>query len=158
MPSEGESAIFNRGDNAFIRTHPNIFDRRNNVKTLFSCLAVLLMLAAVSFAAPKERTFSGEIMDSACAKAGSQDAMMKKAGLKTAKECTEACVKNGSKYVLFNKATKKTYELDDQTKPQQFAGDKVKVKGTLDTATNTIHVVDIQAANEAKSKKSTSGT
>jgi hypothetical protein len=65
MPSEGESAIFNRGDNAFIRTHPNIFDRRNNVKTLFSCLAVLLMLAAVSFAAPKERTFSGEIMDSA---------------------------------------------------------------------------------------------
>jgi hypothetical protein len=98
------------------------------VKTLFSCLAVLLMLAAVSFAAPKERTFSGEIMDSACAKAGSHDAMMKKAGLKTAKECTEACVKNGSKYVLFNKATKKTYELDDQTKPQQFAGDKVKVK------------------------------
>jgi type 1 fimbria pilin len=123
------------------------------MKTLFSYLAVLLMFASVSFAAPKEKTFSGEIMDSACAKAGSHEGMMKKAGLKTAKECTEACVKNGSKYVLFNKASKKIYELDDQTKPQEFAGDKVKVKGTLDTATNTIHVADIQAA-AAGAKKS----
>ncbi|HSM87532.1 MAG TPA: DUF5818 domain-containing protein [Candidatus Limnocylindrales bacterium] len=124
------------------------------MKTVLSCLAVLLMCAAAGFAAPKAKTFSGEIMDSACAKAGSHEGMMKKAGLKTAKECTEACVKNGSKYVLFNKATKKTYELDDQTKPQQFAGEKVKVKGTLDAATNTIHVADIEpAATKAKKSK-----
>jgi hypothetical protein len=116
------------------------------MKTFLSCLAVLLMSAVISFALQKETTFSGEIMDSACAKAGSHDGMMKKAGLTTAKECTEACVKNGSKYVLFNQATKKVYELDDQTKPQQFAGEKVEVKGSLDTATNTIHVSDIQAA------------
>lgn len=123
------------------------------MKTLLTCLVVLLMFATLSFAAPKEKTFSGEIMDSACAKAGSHEGMMKKAGLTTAKECTEACVKNGSKYVLFNKATKKIYELDDQTKPQEFAGDKVKVKGTLDTTTNTIHVANIQAA-AAGAKKS----
>jgi type 1 fimbria pilin len=126
------------------------------MKRLFSFLGIVLMFAAVSFAAPKARTFSGEIMDSACAKAGSHDAMMKKAGLTTAKECTEACVKNGSKYVLFNKASKKIYELDDQTKPQEFAGDKVKVKGTLDAATNTIHVTDIQAAPKGKKAKAAS--
>jgi len=115
-------------------------------------LAALLMFSLVGLAAPKEKTFSGEIMDSACAKAGSHDAMMKKAGVKTAKECTLACVKNGAKFVLFNKASKKTYELDDQTKPEQFAGEKVTVKGTLDAATNTIHVTDITAAGAAKPK------
>ena len=36
-------------------------------------------------------------------------------------------------------------QLDDQTKPQAFAGQKVKVTGTLDQATKTIHVADIQA-------------
>jgi hypothetical protein len=39
------------------------------------------------------------------------------------------------------------YELDDQTKPANFAGDKVKVMGTLDKATKTIHVSDIKAAS-----------
>ena len=73
-------------------------------------------------------------MDSACAKAGSHDGMMEQAGLKTAKDCTEACVKGGNKYVLYNKTSKKVYQLDDQTKPQQFAGQNVTVKGTLDSA------------------------
>lgn len=116
------------------------------MKQLLTALAALLVFSLVGFASPKEQTFSGEIMDSACAKAGSHDAMMKKAGLTSAKDCTLACVKNGSKFVLFNKGAKKTYELDDQTKPEQFAGEKVTVKGTLDTATNTIHVTDIAAA------------
>ncbi len=120
------------------------------MKLLLGCLALLLIPAAASYAA--DTSFSGEIMDSACAKAGSHAAMMKKAGVKTAKECTEACVKMGSKYVLFNKANKKVYELDDQTKPQQFAGDKVTVKGTLDAATNTIHVTDIEPAGAKKPK------
>jgi hypothetical protein len=34
--------------------------------------------------------------------------------------------------------------LDDQTKPADFAGKSVKVKGTLDSATDTIHVSSIQ--------------
>lgn len=110
---------------------------------------MLLTLCLLGFAAPKEGTYSGEIMDSACAKAGSHAAMMKTAGVKTAKECTVACVKMGSKYVLYDKATKKVYELDDQTKPEKFAGQKVTVNGTLDPATETIHVVDIEAAKKA---------
>jgi hypothetical protein len=36
--------------------------------------------------------------------------------------------------------------LDDQKKPQPFAGQKVQVTGTLDKGTKTIHVTDINAA------------
>jgi hypothetical protein len=42
---------------------------------------------------------------------------------------------------------RKIYQLDDQKKPQSFAGQKVQVTGTLDNATKTIHVTDIKAAS-----------
>ncbi len=61
--------------------------------------------------------------------------------------CTKNCVKMGGKYVLFNAAKKTIYELDDQQKPEQFAGQNVKVKGTYDKATKTIHVTSIEAAS-----------
>jgi type 1 fimbria pilin len=114
------------------------------MKKFVLSMAAILVFSVVAAAAPKESTFKGEIMDSACAKAGSHDGMMAKAGLKTAKDCTEACVKGGNKYVLFNKTSKKVYQLDDQTKPADFAGKSVKVKGTLDSASDTIHVSSIQ--------------
>lgn len=115
------------------------------MKKFGAAATLMLMLSSFSYAADK--SFKGEIMDSACAKMGSHDMMMKKEGAKNAKECTIGCVKMGSKYVLFNSANKKVYQLDDQTKPEQFAGDKVVVKGTLDKKTNTIHVTDIQSGS-----------
>jgi len=48
------------------------------------------------------------------------------------------------KYVLQESASKSTFQLDDQDKAKQFDGQSVKVTGTLDSATNTIHVTDIQ--------------
>jgi type 1 fimbria pilin len=117
------------------------------MKRFGAAITLLLILSSFGFSADKARSFKGEIMDSACAKMGSHDMMMKKEGAKNAKECTLGCVKMGSKYVLFDSASKKVYELDDQTKPEQFAGDKVTVKGTLDKKTNTIHVTDIQAGS-----------
>jgi len=123
------------------------------MKNLSGSLAMLLAFSLLGFAAQKDATYSGEIMDAACAKAGSHDAMMKAGGLKTAKDCTQACIKTGSKYVLYNKATKKVYQLDDQTKPAQFAGEKVSVKGTLDAANDTIHVTGIEAAKGAAKSK-----
>jgi len=112
-----------------------------------SGLAVLILLA-VGFSAAADMTYSGEIMDSACAKMGSHDEMMKAhAGIKDAKGCTLGCVKGGAKFVLYDAASKTVYELDDQQKPMQFAGDKVKVMGTLDKATKTIHVTDIKPAS-----------
>ncbi len=124
------------------------------MKRLIIGLVGSLMLLTVSFAAPKDSTYSGEIMDSQCAKNGSHDAMLKKEGMgkmigdpKAGMMCTANCVKMGSKYVLYNAAKKTVYQLDDQQKPEQFAGQKVTVTGTLDKTTKTVHVASIQAAS-----------
>jgi hypothetical protein len=104
-------------------------------------------LLAPGLATAKEQTFNGEIMDSPCAKGGGHESMFKKMGTNDPKACTEACVKMGGKYVLFNGASKTYYELDDQTKPKAFAGQKVQVKGDLDKATKTIHIAEIKVAS-----------
>ncbi len=114
--------------------------------------SVLLLGAGLTLA--KDQTFTGEIYDSQCAKNGSHAMMLAKEGM-AGKEndpmartmCTKNCVKMGGKYVLFDAAKKTTYELDDQQKPVDFAGQKVKVKGTFDKATKTIHVTSIEAAS-----------
>lgn len=114
--------------------------------------STVIMLMAMCFAigigtgvaAQKSATFSGEIMDSGCAKSGSHAAMQASHAGLTAKACTDACVKNGAKYVLYDAAHKKVYQLDDQKKTAEYAGDKVKVSGTLDKGTSTIHVSGIQ--------------
>jgi hypothetical protein len=114
-----------------------------------------VLLCSFSFAAPKDTTYSGEIMDSECAKNGSHAEMLKKEGMgdkhpddRMAKEmCTAKCAKAGGKYVLYSAATKKVYALDDQTKPEQFAGKRVRVTGALDQATETIHVTSIASGS-----------
>ncbi|MBZ5701116.1 MAG: hypothetical protein LAN84_04655 [Acidobacteriia bacterium] len=116
--------------------------------------AASVMLLGAGLTLAKDQTFRGEIMDSQCAKNGSHAMMMAKEGM-AGKEndpmgramCTKNCVKMGGKYVLFDAAKKTAYELDDQEKPADFAGQKVKVQGTYDKATKTIHVTSIQAAS-----------
>ena len=113
------------------------------MKKLVTSIAACLVLAP-GFAAAA--TFKGEIMDEACAKGGGHESMFKKEGTNDPKACTLACVKGGSKYVLFN--TDKTfYQLSDQKKPAAFAGQKVEVSGTLNKATKTIQVAAIKAAS-----------
>ena len=130
-------------------------------------LAVLAFItaASLSFAAPKlslhksgkDKTFTGIIMDSECAMMGNHEKMEKMhsdmfpksstalTGAEALK-CTLLCVKMGGQFVLYNKATKTTYKLDDQEKPREFAAEKVKVTGTYDPSTMTIHVVSIRKA------------
>lgn len=91
-------------------------------------------------------TFSGEVMDSMCAGMGGHEQMLQGGKVKNAKECTLACIKMGATYVLYDPATKTMYQLDDQKKPAQFAGEKVTVTGSLDAATKTIHVESIAVA------------
>jgi len=123
-------------------------------KMMIGAIATTMLLGAALTLA-KDQTFTGEIYDSQCAKEGSHAMMMAKEGM-AGKEndpmaramCTKKCVtKMGGKYVLFDAAKKTVYELDDQQKPEQFAGQKVKIKGTLDKTTKTIHVTNIQAAS-----------
>lgn len=125
------------------------------MKRLALSFMTLLVATSFSLATPKlssgkgatAKAFSGEIMDSQCAQMGSHAAMMKTEGAKDARECTTSCVKMGGKYVLYNAASKTTFQLDDQEKAKDFAGKKVKVAGTFDKATKTIHVDHIAAAS-----------
>jgi hypothetical protein len=112
------------------------------MKKLAMGLVVSVILWGVSLAAQKESTFSGEISDRYCTMANSHEEMMKRHNVKTTKDCIPACVKAGGKYVLIDAATKTVYvlEVDDRQKPARFAEQKVKVTGTYDKATQTIHV------------------
>src|SRR5512140_3392953 len=105
--------------------------------TLFLCFAVIVSSAAFGRSDDKggsNSVFAGVITDSICARAGSHDEAMHMSGDmgKTAKECTIACVdKHGAKYVLWDVAKKKIYRLSDQDRAKEFAGQPVKVSGTL---------------------------
>ncbi len=114
----------------------------------FSYLVLGLSLAlSLGLAAPKhlsvgkdkggQKTFTGNISDKMC---GLKHMMPGKSD----KECTLECVKGGSKFVLADTAKQKVYELSDQEKPKEFAGQKVKVTGSLKG--DTITVASIEAA------------
>jgi hypothetical protein len=100
-------------------------------KILFSLFAAAALVFA---AAPK--TYTGVITDTMC---GKDHAMM---NIKPDSKCVAECVKSGSKYALLEGSN--VYELSDQKAPEKFAGQKVKVTGTLDG--QTILVKSISAA------------
>jgi hypothetical protein len=120
--------------------------RRSAMKKLGLMVVMLMIASTVSFGKKADKTYTGEIMDSTCAKMGNHDAGYKLTGTNTPKDCTLACVKSGAKFVLYDASKKTTYELDDQDKAKDLAGQKVNVEGTLDSSTKTIHVDKIQAA------------
>jgi Protein of unknown function (DUF5818) len=107
-------------------------------KGLYWGLAVLLtagMAAASPKPSAKGRTFVGDISDKMC---GAKHMMGE-----SARDCTLECVKMGSSFVLVD-SKGEVYDLSDQQKPRQFAGEKVKVTGTLKGS--TIEVTSIEAA------------
>lgn len=109
------------------------------MRKLAMLFALSVVLAGVSMAAQQDTTkYSGEIMDSRCA-------AMSGHGDKEAKACTLTCISRGASFVLYDPITQTVYQLDDQKKPAEFAGQKVKVVGTLNKTTKTIHVIEIQA-------------
>ena len=103
-----------------------------------SILFPMWLLASLMWAGPTgesdSQVFTGEIMDSLCAKDGSHEKMMdemKSMGRDKA-TCTQKCIQLGAKYVLFDPAKKTVFNVDDQDKAAAFAGRKVQVKGTMD--------------------------
>ena len=105
-------------------------------------LLILGVLAAASLSAAQARqTFAGTITDSMCAKADHSQMQMGP----TDADCVTACISaHGAVYVLYD--GKDVYTLSDQQTPEKFAAQKVRVTGTLDAKTRTIHVESISAA------------
>jgi hypothetical protein len=60
-------------------------------------------------------------------------------------ECTIACISaHGATYVLYDR--KNVYTLSDQRTPEKFAGQKVRVIGTLDAKSRTIQMESMSTA------------
>jgi hypothetical protein len=97
----------------------------------------------------KPQVFHGEIGDTQCAlnvhsmtRSHAEMLKSKKMG-GTPGACATYCVQHlGGDFVLSSKA--EVYRLDNQEKVSLFAGQKVKITGTLDSKSKTIHVVDIK--------------
>ncbi len=107
------------------------------MKTLLAGLLALVVLSP----AQKSQTFTGAITDSMCATDGHASMRMGP----TDAECTNACVfSHGAFYVLLD--GKNIYTLSDQKASGKFAGQKVRVVGTLNAKTQTIDVSSIDLA------------
>ena len=98
--------------------------------------------APAKAAAPMQ-TFVGVISDGQCAVKGSHKEVMAKAKVNTAANCVKGCARRYG-YVLYVPSTKKIYKLSDQERPAELAARKVRIKGALDKATQTIYVSSIE--------------
>jgi hypothetical protein len=102
---------------------------------------------SVTRATGRLKTLVGDIADSQC---GLSHQKMQEAGNmgNDDKTCTLKCVEMGGKFVLADRAHKIVYMLDEesQAKAREFAGQKVKITGQVDSKTKTIHVVSIAGA------------
>ena len=99
---------------------------------------ILLAGALTASAAPQ--TFTGVITDTMC---GKDHAMM---NVSPDAKCVVECVKHdkNNKYALFD--GKNVYVLSDQQTPEQFAGKKVTVNGTLHEKTKILKADSITEA------------
>jgi len=97
---------------------------------------------AAKSAAPIQ-TFVGVISDGQCAVKGSHKEVMAKASVNTAANCVKGCARRYG-YVLYVPSSKKIYKLSDQERPAEVAARKVRIKGAVDKATQTIYVSSIE--------------
>jgi len=94
-------------------------------------------------AAAPMQTFVGVITDGQCAVKGSHKEVMAKAKVNTQANCVKGCARRYG-YVLYVPSTKTIYKLSDQERPAELAARKVRIKGALDKATQTIYVSSIE--------------
>ena len=118
-----------------------------------SVLFCAVVLAAISTSAQSGKTvFVGEISDSQCAmnvhsKSQSHKEMTTTHAMGDTKaDCVRECVKKmGGQFVLLTPEGR-VYRLSNQEMPDQFAGEKVKVHGSVDKS-GTISIEKIEKAS-----------
>jgi hypothetical protein len=120
-------------------------------RIVLGAAGLVLCIAGLSFAADDEvRTYRGEVADSQCAlnvhslTHSHQEMLKSKSMGGDSASCARYCTTYlGGTFVLSVK--KEVYHLDDQSAVQRFAGRKVKLSGTLDPKSKTIHVLNVEA-------------
>ena len=131
---------------------------KDKIELLRRCLLAALLLSSLAIAKDKDGVLSlqGEIMDSQCAynvhsTTQSHESMTEKGVFgRDARSCTLHCAKDmAGVFVLVVK--KDVYRLDNQDQAELFAGRKVKVSGTLDAKTRTLHVLKMEEDQDPNS-------
>jgi hypothetical protein len=118
----------------------------------FLALVAIVIAQSVSKGVPAQQqnntpiAYVGYVMDGICAGGGSHAAVESKEGIKTAKDCVTFCMKSGAKLMLYIPDTKTAYNLDDQEKSLDYAGEKVTVVGSFDGPSKTIHIISIMVS------------
>lgn len=106
--------------------------------TFAAALLVSVLAVAPPGPPPGQSTFTGVIADDICAVGGHAQMRMGP----TDAECTMACVESHDATLVLVDG-EHVYKLSDQRTSRAFAGQQVRVVGTLDTATNTIQVESV---------------
>jgi hypothetical protein len=121
-----------------------------------SLKVIVFLLGAVALATggADKSTFYGEISDSQCAmnvhslSRSHKEMTSKKTMGSDRASCARACVERGGEWVL--RSRDEIYRLKGQIGIQEFAGQTVRLIGTLDAKTNTIDNVSIEMAPMTK--------
>jgi len=107
---------------------------------------VLLLSAALLLAAPArspgaEQTWAGKISDSACG--AKHEEAAEGQGVMADRECTQACIRGGSKYVLV--VDGKVFQIanQDNTNLATHAGHAVKMTGELNGNAITVSKIEM---------------
>ncbi len=102
-------------------------------------LATIFVAGALLVSAADQKAFTGVITDTMC---GKDHAAMK---VSPDSKCVVECVKHdkSTQYALLDGTN--VYVLSDQKTPEQFAGKKVKITGTLYEKTKILKVDSIAA-------------
>jgi hypothetical protein len=99
---------------------------------------IAITVAGVLSAAETPQIFSGVITDTMC---GAKHDMK---GHSDA-DCVKLCAKGSAQFALFD--GQNVFRLSDQKNPAKFAGQQVKITGTLDPKSKIIKVVSMEAAD-----------
>jgi hypothetical protein len=102
-------------------------------------MVAFLFMAATAFAA--EQTWTGQISDSACG--AKHEEAAEGQGKMPDRECTAACVRGGSKYVLVVDGKVLQIANQDNKELATHAGHTVKMTGELKGASITVSRIEM---------------
>ena len=118
--------------------------RESEVFKVKNLIRILATGAFITGTAAIAATWTGQISDSMC---GAHHKTMAEHGKQlSARDCTEACVKNGGKYVFVSKGRVHKIENQDFAGLSEHAGHTVKLTGDMDG--DSIKVSNIEMAKK----------
>jgi len=115
------------------------------------------VLAAAAMASGAEQSWHGKISDSMCG--ASHKSAIEHAGKKLSdRDCTQACIKDGAKYVFVSGG--KVYNISNQDEPElaEHAGHTVTLKGEMTGDTIKVSSISMGKGSKTMTKEKPAST